>query len=147
VSEALRESYGDKSVVQFYGAVKERDREEAVARFEGERIIMGKGGNVLRTEPVPDKERARFMIAQQRAGGVGQTWVAASLSLHYSNTFSLIDRLQAEDRPHRIGQRKTVQYIDIEAMDTIDSVLIGSMIAKKDVADVINNDPTGEWLK
>lgn len=147
ITDALKESYGAKSVVQFYGAVKEKDRAESVARFEGERIIMNRSGTVQRREQVPDSERARFIIAQQRAGGVGQTWVAANLSLHYSNTFSLIDRLQAEDRPHRIGQFHPVQYIDVECLDTVDTTIIDAMIAKKDVADVINADDPSEWLQ
>lgn len=147
LSEALRDSYGAGSVVQFYGAVKDRDRQEAVARFQGERILMNKSGNVAKREEVPEVERARFMIAQERAGGVSQTWTAANLSFHYSNTFSLIDRLQAEDRPHRIGQRNVVQYTDLEAEDTIDGIIITSLVGKKEVADVINGDEGLEWLK
>lgn len=146
VSEALREAYGEGSVVQFYGAVNDRDRDEAVARFQGERIIM-KNGKVLRREEVLEKDRAKFMVAQQQAGGVGQTWTAATLSHHYSNTFSLIDRLQAEDRPHRIGQRNAVQYIDLEAEDTIDTHIITSLVAKKGVADTINGDEGVRWLQ
>ena len=92
-------------------------------------------------------DRARFMVAQQQSGGVGQTWTAANLSLYYSNTFSLIDRLQSEDRPHRIGQEHPVQYVDLEAEDTVDSVIINSLIAKKDVADAINDDPKVLWLR
>jgi len=145
VSEALREAYGAAQVVQFYGGVKDKAREEAVARFQGERQIMDKSGNLLRTEAVMD--RARFMVAQQQSGGVGQTWTAANLSLYYSNTFSLIDRLQSEDRPHRIGQEHPVQYVDLEAEDTVDSVIINSLIAKKDVADAINDDPKVLWLR
>lgn len=147
ITEALAESYGANSVVQFYGAVNDKGRAEAVARFEGERVFMNRDGTVKRKEKVEDAERARFIISQQRAGGVGQTWIAATLSLHYSNTFSLIDRLQAEDRPHRIGQVRPVQYIDIECLDTVDTTIIDSMIAKKNVADVINNDDPNEWLQ
>ncbi len=147
VTAALRDRYGAKCAVQFYGEVNEVDRETAVARFQGERQIMDKSGNLIRNEPIPPEQRARFMVAQQRAGGVGQTWTAANLSFHYSNSFSLIDRLQAEDRPHRIGQEHPVQYTDIEAEDTVDSTIIDSLIAKKDVADVINNDPTLSWLR
>lgn len=146
VSEALREAYGATQVVQFYGAVKDKGREDAVARFQGERQIMDRRGNLIRTEPVPEKERARFMVAQQQSGGVGQTWTAANLALYYSNNFSLIDRLQSEDRPHRIGQEHPVQYIDLEAEDTVDTVIINSLIAKKDVADTINADPEAPWL-
>ena len=147
MAQALKESYGSGSVVEFHGGVSDRDRIENVARFQGVRENMDKKGNFISSEEVPEAERARFMIAQQQSGGVGQTWTAANLSLHYSNMFSLIDRLQAEDRPHRIGQKRAVQYIDIEAEDTIDSVIIGSLVAKKEVADVLNGDEGSNWLK
>lgn len=147
VSAGLREAYGEGSVVQFYGKVKDADRLENVARFQGVREIMDKNGNLLRSEPIEDKDRARFMVAQPQSGGVGQTWTAANLSFHYSSTFSLIDRLQAEDRPHRFGQHHPVQYTDLEAEDTVDSIIIASLIAKKEVADVINADPDCAWLK
>jgi SNF2 family DNA or RNA helicase len=144
VSDALRATYGNDSVVQFYGDVSDAGRIDAVARFQGERQIMDKQGKFVRSEPEPN--RARFMVAQPASGGLGQTWTAATLSVQYSNTFSLIDRLQAEDRPHRIGQRNPVQYIDLEAEDTVDGVIITSLIAKKEVADVINNDKDVAWL-
>lgn len=147
VTQGLEESYGKRSVVQFYGEVSDKKREENVARFEGERIVLGKSGAVVSRERVADSDRARFMVAQQRAGGLGQTWIAAGLSFYYSNAFSLIDRLQSEDRPHRIGQTKTVNYTDLEAEDTIDSVIIDSLIGKKEVADVINGDKGISWLK
>lgn len=146
VTEMLRDKFGLDCAVQFYGAVSDRDRLENVARFQGERQIMNRKGEVERVEPVPDKQRARFMVAQQHAGGVGQTWTAATLSVFYSNSFSLIDRLQAEDRPHRIGQRHVVEYMDIEAEESDDTMIIGSLVAKKDVADTLNNDPKGNWI-
>lgn len=146
LQQALAEAYGKRAVVEFHGSVKDKQRQENVERFEGERIVMSKSGKVVSRSPVPDKDRPRFMLAQPQSGGVGQTWVAANLSLHYSNMFSLIDRLQCEDRPHRIGQKRTVNYIDIEAEDTVDSIIIGSLVAKKEVANIINGDKGVAWL-
>jgi SNF2 family DNA or RNA helicase len=147
VSEGLREAYGDKSVVQFYGGVNASARIAAVERFQGEKIILDKRtGAVLRQEPIPNAQRARFMVAQQRAGGIGQTWTAANLSFYYSNTFSLEDRLQSEDRPHRIGQKRSVQYTDMEAEGTVDGNIITSLIGKKEVADAVTGDPAIDWL-
>lgn len=146
LTEALRESYGERSVVQFYGATRDKDRDLNVQRFQGEYIIMGKGGKVLRKEIVLDKDRPRFIIAQPQSGGVGQTWTAASCSFHYSNLFSLIDRLQCEDRPHRIGQKNVVNYIDLECENTIDSFIIAALLSKKNIADIINGDEVKPWL-
>jgi len=146
LTEALSESYGARSVVQFYGNTSDKDRIENVQRFEGTRIIMNKSGKVIAEEPVPDEDRPRFMIAQQQSGGVGQTWVAANHAHYYSNNFSLIDRLQSEDRPHRIGQKHNVNYTDMEAEGTIDTTIIDALVGKKEVADVINGDECKAWI-
>ena len=57
--------------------------------------------------------------------------------IYFSNNFSLRDRLQSEDRAHRIGQTKNVTYINIAAKGTIDEAVIKALTSKKDVADTI----------
>jgi len=126
ISEVLREAYGAKSVVQFYGAINDKGRAAAVADFRS--------------------GAARFMLAQQRAGGVAQTWTVSNSALYYSNTFALIDRLQSEDRCHRIGSVGTVGYVDFEAEETIDTTIINALRSKKEVADVINGDAARPWI-
>jgi len=54
-------------------------------------------------------------LGQVSTAGLGITLTAASLVIYYSNTYSLEDRLQSEDRCHRIGQTKSVTYVDILA--------------------------------
>jgi len=146
VAAALGTRYGKGLVVQYHGKMKDKDREEAKCRFRGERPVLDRKGNVVDIEVVPEAERARFIIGQQHAGGIGQNWVAGSLVVYYSNNFSLDDRLQSEDRAHRIGQERVVQYIDIEAEDTIDGKIITALRAKKDIADAITGDPSRHWL-
>ena len=55
--------------------------------------------------------------------------------IYYSNDFSLENRLQSEDRAHRIGQNEHVLYIDIEAENTVDRGITESLRNKKNVAD------------
>jgi SNF2 family DNA or RNA helicase len=57
----------------------------------------------------------RVFLGQVSTAGLGITLTAASLVIYYSNTYSLEDRLQSEDRCHRIGQTKSVTYVDILA--------------------------------
>ena len=54
-------------------------------------------------------------VGQESTAGLGITLTAASLVIYYSNDYSLEHRLQTEDRCHRIGQTKSVTYIDILA--------------------------------
>ena len=107
-------------VVQYHGKVKTDDREIAKNSFqEGE---------------------ANVFVGQQQAGGTGITLTAASYVIYYSNTFSLTDRLQSEDRAHRIGQTEDVVYLNLLAENTIDVNILNCLTNKKDVADIINGD-------
>lgn len=79
--------------------------------------------------------KRRFMVAQQRAGGKGHTWIAGTYVIYFSNNFSLEDRLQSEDRTHRIGQKEQVTYIDLVVEDSIDEKVHVALRAKKEIAD------------
>ena len=104
-------------VVQYFGPVKKTDREDAIDQFSN--------GD------------ATVFVGSQAAGGIGITLVSASYVIYFSNDFSLRNRLQSEDRAHRIGQTKNVTYINIAAQDTIDEQVIDALVNKKDVADAI----------
>ena len=56
------------------------------------------------------------LLGQVATGGMGVTLTAARLVIYYSNTYALEDRLQSEDRCHRIGQDHPVTYVDITAV-------------------------------
>lgn len=71
---------------------------------------------------------------------------AATTVIYYNNSYKLTDRLQSEDRAHRIGQAHPVNYIDLIAEDTIDEDVVTALIEKKDVARVIMGDKDKEWL-
>ena len=43
-------------------------------------------------------------------------------------------RLQSEDRAHRIGQKKTVTYIDLIAEDTVDEKIVEALRKKINIA-------------
>ena len=92
-SAALRDRYGTESVSLFYGKVNESDRAAALVRF--------------RTGP------ERFLIATQGCGGHGLTLNEASQVIFYTNGFKYSERLQAEDRCHRIGQAMPVTYHEL----------------------------------
>lgn len=75
----------------------------------------------------------RFIAATQQVGGIGHTMTAAHYMDYYSNTYSMIDRLQSEDRIHRIGQDENCLYTDIVADKTVDSLIQASLKDKKDL--------------
>lgn len=117
VVEALRNEYGPDQVVEFHGGCDEDQREEAKQRFQG--------------------RRSRFIVATQACGGMGQTWTAATLVIYMSNTFSLEDREQSEDRAHRIGQENKVKYVDIACEGTVGVYVISTVSLKRDFANYV----------
>lgn len=127
IIESLAVEYGMRSIVAYYGAVDDETRFQAIQDFQD-----------LNSD-------VRFFVANQQSAGVGITLHAAKSVLYYNNSFSLYDRLQSEDRAHRIGQRNNVTYYDLEAPDTIDRYIIDKLRSKKDVANQITGDED-EWL-
>lgn len=103
--------------VEYHGEVNKQDRTAAIDSF--------------------DAGSARIFLGQQKAGGTGLTLVSASYMIYFSNSFSLIDRLQSEDRAHRIGQAEDVIYINLIAKGTIDESIVDALEAKEEVANKI----------
>jgi len=118
VSEALREKFGRDSVVEIFGEIDEATRDHNVASL----FQTGK---------------ARFLVGNAATGGVGLNMTAAELVVYYSNSFSFTDREQSEDRAHRIGQTRSVTYIDLVAEGTVDSVVVEALRSKKNVSEFV----------
>lgn len=55
------------------------------------------------------------------AGGTGLTLTAAEVVVYLNNPWSMVERLQSEDRAHRPGQTKSVHYIDLETRNSVES--------------------------
>ena len=129
IATALRTKYGPETVAEFHGGISTEMRVEARRRFQD-----------------PD-DPCRFFVGNQAAGGLGITLTQAQTVAYYSNTFSLEDRLQSEDRAHRIGQKHTVLYVDIVANDTLDTKrIIPALRLKHNFADQITGDEWKEWI-
>lgn len=99
-------------------------------------VLTGETARPDRTRLKDDFQsgKLRFLIGNAATGGTGLTLTAATLMIFYSNTFSLDDRMQAEDRMHRIGQdADSVTYIDIMANKTVDLDVVQSNKDKRDV--------------
>jgi hypothetical protein len=86
---------------------------------------------VVREFQDPDSE-LRFFVGNPRTGGYGLTLTAADTVVYFSNSFDLEVRLQSEDRAHRIGQTKSVTYVDLFVPGTIDEKIVKALRAKID---------------
>lgn len=94
IRTALAEAYGAETVAEFHGDLAENQRNRELDRW---------------------RQSARFLVATQGAGGHGLTLNEARHVVFYANGFKYSERLQAEDRCHRIGQERRPLYIDLDA--------------------------------
>ena len=88
----------------------------------------------LMVDEFQSSDTLRFFVANQQTAGKGLTITAATTSIYYSNTFSLEDRLQSEDRNHRIGQESTVTYIDLLSDLKVDGLVAAAIENKRSLA-------------
>ncbi len=70
-----------------------------------------------------------------RSCGHGLTLNEAHYVLFYNNGFKYSERLQAEDRCHRIGQGYPVTYIDIHCVSGIDHRIAIALANKQNAAE------------
>ena len=112
--------------VTYDGRTSDNDRAQAIADFRS--------------------GKARVFLANPAAAGEGLTLIEATVVLNYSHSFKLAERLQSEDRCHRIGQDKAVLYVDFISPDTIDEKIVGALRLKMNIASMINGDTYREWI-
>jgi SNF2 family DNA or RNA helicase len=112
--------------VRYDGAVGSDDRREAIRAFQA--------------------GEARFFVGNPAAAGEGLTLHAATTVIYYSNSFKLTERLQSEDRAHRIGQARAVTYVDLIAEDTVDERIVTALRTKRNIAAEVTGDQLREWL-
>ena len=127
IVKTLRKEYGDESVVSIYGEITTENRKKAVEEFQG-------------------NDKVRFFVGNPSTGGYGLTLTAASYVVYYSNNYNLEIREQSEDRAHRIGQIKSVTYIDLIIDKTIDSHIISALKRKIKISAETMGEEIKNWI-
>lgn len=82
-------------------------------------------------------ENIKYLIATESVGGIGLNLTESYINIFFSNSFSLIDRLQAQDRIHRIGQNKQCIYYDLIISNTVEAKIMSSIERKQDFLEEI----------
>jgi SNF2 family DNA or RNA helicase len=127
IEETLQKKYGEKSVVTLYGDTKKRS--EVVDNFN-------------------DPRGARFLVSNPSVGGYGLTLNASSYQIFFNNSYNLEERLQAEARNHRSGQKADkVTYIDLVAIKTIDEFIIKALKEKITISAKTLGEEVLDFLK
>lgn len=121
VVAALREKYGNDQVVEIHGDVSEEDRDINVnEKFQG--------------------LKSRFIVGNAATGGMGLTMNKAMNEVYMSNTYSMADRLQSEERATGLNKPKGVTVIDIIADKTVDEIVFTALQEKIDVSEFVRNN-------
>ena len=119
--------HGPGSVVDYYGLTPHDQRQKNKDNFQ-------------------KNPETRFFVGTPQTGGYGLTLTAANTVIYYSNGYDLEKRLQSEDRAHRIGQKKSVTYIDIMADETVDSKIVKSLRKKINIASEVLGEELKSWI-
>ena len=90
--------------------------------------------------------KVRFLVGTPQTGGYGITLTAANTVVYFSNGYDLEKRIQSEDRAHRIGQKKSVTYVDIIAEDTVDEKIVKALRSKINIASKIMGEELKDWI-
>lgn len=80
------------------------------------------------------------------AGAEGLTLVGAKTSLFYSNSFTMIKRIQKEARNVRIGQTEHTSCIDLVCESTVDNDIVDALRKKRDLASQLTGDELKSWI-
>jgi hypothetical protein len=127
IRDRLQEEFGPESTASFWGETSLDDRLEARARIQSD-------------------DTCRFIVSNQSVGKFGNTWTACNLVIYFANSFDNEDRQQSEDRAHRIGQTRSVTYIDLRTLGTIDEKLIRTLRKKITISSTLQGDEFRSWL-
>ena len=128
IVNAISDEYGDDSIVQYYGAVEAEKRQDNIKKFQ---------------DP---NSKARFFVGNPQTGGYGITLTAANNVIYYSNGYDLEKRLQSEDRAHRIGQKKSVTYVDLISEKTVDEKIVKALRKKINIASEVMGEELRDWI-
>jgi len=90
-------------------------------------------------DPLTTPDESVLVGATPGAGSLGLNLTAANYMIRLSNNFSLMKRLQGDDRIHRPGQTRTSNYFDFVAtgptgQKTIDHTIVAALKGKLELA-------------
>ena len=127
IFKLLEDKFGPGSVVHYYGKTLPEERDYAIRNFK-------------------NNKKVKFFVGTPQIGGYGITLIQANTVIYYSNGYDLEKRMQSEDRAHRIGQKKTVTYVDIIAEDTVDTKIVKSLRKKINIASKVMGEELKKWI-
>jgi SNF2 family DNA or RNA helicase len=117
--QQIKDALSDYKVVTYTGNDNTHEKNKAVLDFQN--------GNA-------------DIFVGTSAAAKGLTLTRASTMVYYSNNYSLENRLQSQDRIHRIGQDNKCTYIDLVVSNSIDETILKRLEQKKELSNEVLDD-------
>ena len=107
-----------------------------------EKFPMGTIGSISLIDSFNNDDQTKILIATPQKAGEGLTLTVANHAIFYDRSFSLQHYLQAQDRIHRISQRRSCQIYNLYIENSIDEYIdklvrakhISSQLASGDIS-------------
>lgn len=120
---------------------------ELIHHLQSDRTAWVRGGmspeeTKAQVERFARLPQVRYMVAQIQSGKYGHTFLGGpgedrcATTIFYEHSYSLDNRIQAEDRNHRIGQDRPVVYIDFVG-PKVEKMIVKALQTKQDVATAV----------
>lgn len=126
LTQELKKAFPEKNVEAYYGGVDKNERVGIISSFK--------------------RDEVDILIANPATAGIGLNLQNSHFHYYYSNSYSLYDRAQSEDRSHRSGQKSTVLYKDIIVRDTVDEKVYDVLKNKRDLLDYFRDNSLNTFL-
>lgn len=78
-----------------------------------------------------------IMLLNTNSGGLGLNLTAANIVIMYDHSWNPMKDLQAMDRAHRLGQKKTVEVLRLVACDSVEEQMMSLQLFKQYIANAI----------
>jgi SNF2 family DNA or RNA helicase len=129
IIDNIKKKYGEDSIVDYYGLTPQEVRQDNIRKFQND-------------------PECRFIVGTHTTDRWLWNYAYSSkyTVIYYSNGYDLEKRLQSEDRAHRIGQKKSVTYIDIIAEDTVDEKIVKALRDKINIASEVLGEELRDWI-
>ena len=119
--EYFATKYQKYGAVKIHGSMDIEDRNSSVDKFKNDNTC-------------------KLLFATPQAAKEGLTLTVANNAIFYDRTFNLDDYLQAQDRIHRISQKKKCTIYNILIRDSIDDWIDALLKAKQNAASLAQGD-------
>jgi SNF2 family DNA or RNA helicase len=126
IHQVLNKAFPAKVISLYYGGTYNYERERIIKEFKEGKVDI--------------------LVANVRTAGIGLNLQRSHFQYYFSNSYSLEDRQQSEDRSHRSGQQHAVLYKDIIVKGTIDEQVYQVLQAKKSLLDYFRSKSLADFI-